>query len=146
MTDEINYRLISGEIKELFEAETLQNAIKLSRGIYEKHRMICGDFLNHKPQLSRNHSLEELVIYTEKFIEFKEQKKLALVVQKHNDDLMENITREVVFRGKKAVGFFKLPTVVQEKVWDKAWKSKHTEGYYNIFLELEELIKLVKGV
>lgn len=133
------------EVRTIFQTNDLREAVNLSTYVYHRNKFEIA--LNHKPHLSRNHSLEDLEIYTSLFKDFKAQKEVNKEREQFNKALLQLVNAEVIEQGKQRLGFYSLvPKVAQQKVWDMAWSKGHAEGIYSAFMKLNELMDLFEGV
>jgi len=96
-----------------------------------------------KPILNSKHSTEEVLEYAKKLENYDkefEQWKFNKSLYDEQDTKLSSLKEEFI---KDYVGFYEyVPKDKQDKVWNKAWGDGHSNGWYEVYLHLDELVEL----
>lgn len=103
------------------------------------------------PTLSSKHTSEDLSVYTkdfasyqDKFKEYEEKTKTYKTDLESYNTKVREINKVIEEYIKEEAGLNDIPEKSRAKVFAKAWQDRHGSGYYEVYLELEELVDLFK--
>ena len=98
-----------------------------------------------KPVLKSNHTAHELKEYTSNFEAYEagiRNYELDRDAFNKNKRVVDSAIEEYI---KEQSEFNKyVPKDRQQKVWGKAWEDGHSSGWYEIYLELNNLVEIFK--
>lgn len=95
-----------------------------------------------KPILRTPHTSEQALEYSHMLKQYEADLKI------YNKNKAEAITQadiinnEIVGFIKEESGLYKIPKEYQNKVYAYAWENGHSDGYYNVFNVLNELLEI----
>lgn len=102
-------------------------------------------FIPEKPHLSGSTATafrkyaDELEKYEEKMKEFKKEKQRI----DNNNSLIDKTFQEYI---REESGVTKLPEILQNRLWSKAYEDGHDDGYTSVYYHLCELVQLFNGL
>ena len=92
--------------------------------------------------LNRNATITEAKEYAVALEEYEKQKPAYDIAKKEVQEYNRKIDLAVGDYIKEESGLTKLPEHTQAKVWRKAYEDGHSNGFYSVYQELEELVEL----
>ena len=124
-------------VLDLQEFNDVNAAIEFAKTFYPEYPLRVA-----KPILSKNPTSSEALAYAH-MLEIYEKRVIehdALMVEynkttkKVNSVIQNYICDEA--------GLDSVPAKAKDKVWEKAWSDGHSSGYYEVYIHLQELVKL----
>lgn len=95
-----------------------------------------------KPFLKSNHSGDEAKEYSIALKKYEKEKPAYDRAKKEVQEYNQKINFAIEDFIKEESGLTKLPEHTQSKVYMKAYEDGHSNGYYSVYQELEELVDL----
>ena len=99
-----------------------------------------------KPLLASKHTSKDALEYAQAMAGYEKLDKEYRKVEKHNDQIRYVIHEGIKLFILEDTGANKLPELNRNKVWEKAYSDKQSEGMYAIYSEIEELVGLYEGM
>jgi hypothetical protein len=95
-----------------------------------------------KPVLKDTNNVEALMTHVEALKQYDiEKAKYDIELKAYNDG--KNATNNVIVEFiKDESGLNNIPEQYQDKVWYKAWRDGHSDGYYSVYQELLDLVDI----
>lgn len=103
-----------------------------------------GDYpkRNPKPMLPTKHGAAEVLKYADQLKEWEDSKEIydnKIKIRKERESNIISIVESFI---KDESGLDKIPKQYQDKVYYRAYSDGHSNGYYEVYLKLVELVEI----
>lgn len=125
-------------IKEVFENDGTEAGI-----IYAFKQIPKYPTQPSKPFLATKHNSDQLAEYVQQFKLWETEMEKYKISKEEYNNKKQAIDQEIENGLKTNTGFYQVvPEQYQNKVWAKAWRDGHSEGWNNVEYHLNNLIEI----
>lgn len=118
-------------------SNAISDAIKYAQSYYPEYPSKPA-----KPHLPSQHTSDDVEQYRIELVNY--EKQYSEYAKKVSDYTTEKRRIDLIIEKyiKKEACLDEIPMASREKVWQRAWEEGHATGYYDVYLELVNLIGL----
>lgn len=98
----------------------------------------------NKPKLEYPHTSQQALDYSSSLKQYEEDVEVYNSNQSFRDAQIHMINDQIVALIKDDSGLYDIPKQYQDKVYAYAYEDKHSDGMYQVYLTLTELVAIFK--